>query len=56
MNDPNQLLTIPEAAALLKISTRSVWRLIHEKQLKARRILGTTRIARKDLDGLIDVS
>lgn len=50
MHDPYQLLTVKQAAQLLAISERSVWRLIKMKLLRARRILGSTRIRRGDID------
>lgn len=55
-NDPDQLLTIKQTAKLLGVSPRSVWRLIDQKKLRKRRILGATRIKRKDVDDFSDES
>ena len=54
--DPNQLLTIKQTADILGVSARSVWRLIDQKKLRKRRILGATRIKRKDVDDFSDES
>lgn len=51
--DPHRLLTIKEVAQRLHVSQRTVWRLIRANQLRARRILGATRVSERDLDDFI---
>ncbi len=51
-----KFLTVPEVAAELGISERSVWRLIEEGELPAHRFGASTRIRREDLDSYIDRS
>ena len=45
--------TIKEVAERLHVSQRTVWRLIRANQLRARRILGATRVSERDLDDFI---
>ncbi len=54
--DPDQLLSVKEAAEVLGVSPRSVWRLLRAKALRKRKILGATRIKRKDIDDFSDES
>lgn len=51
--DPHRLLTIKKVAERLHVSQRTVWRLIRAKQLRARRILGATRVSERDLEEFI---
>lgn len=44
------LLTIPEAAAHLRVSTRTVYRLIAEKQLRATKVRGSRFIIDTELE------
>jgi excisionase family DNA binding protein len=55
-HDPNRLLTVKEAAAVLGVSVRSIWRLLRTETLRKRKILSATRIKRRDLDDLSDKS
>lgn len=52
---PEPLLTIPEAARLLRVSTHTVRRRIADGQLEARRVgaLGPLRIPARALGGLL---
>ena len=54
--DPNEHVTVKKTATILDISMRSVWRLIAEKKLRARRFRGATRIKRKDIEDFSDES
>jgi excisionase family DNA binding protein len=54
--DPDQLLSVKEAADVLGVSVRSIWRLLRAETLRKRKILGATRIKRRDLDDLSDQS
>lgn len=45
-----ELLTVSEVANELKISSPTVYRLIRERQLKARKFRGSYRIERGELD------
>jgi excisionase family DNA binding protein len=45
-----QLLTVSQVANELKISSPTVYRLIRERQLKARKFRGSYRIERGELD------
>jgi excisionase family DNA binding protein len=54
--DPDQLLSVKEAADVLGVSVRSIWRLLRASTLRKRKILGATRIKRRDLDDLSDKS
>jgi len=52
------LLTVPEAASLLRLSTRSVWRLMADPEAgfpKRRRIGGRTLLVRDELLAFLDV-
>jgi excisionase family DNA binding protein len=46
---PLRLLTIPEAAELLQVSTRTLQRLIHRKELPALKVGGQWRINESQL-------
>ena len=49
-----QLLTVPEAAQRLGISTRKMWQLISEGQIHAVHIgLRSTRIEQEELDAFV---
>lgn len=50
---PNQLLTVAEAADVLRYTTRTIYRYIKEGKIPAARIGGQYRISRDDLDALI---
>jgi excisionase family DNA binding protein len=48
------LLTITEAAALLRVSRSTVYRLLAERELPRIRVRGHSRIARADVIALIE--
>jgi excisionase family DNA binding protein len=49
-----RFLTVPEVAEELRISERSVWRLIEEGELPAHKFGSSTRVKREDLDSYIE--
>jgi excisionase family DNA binding protein len=55
-NDGRSLLGIPEAAKFLKVSERTVYRLIHKGELRSIQIgpSGQLRIRPSDLDDFLD--
>jgi len=48
-----ELLTVSEVANELRISTPTVYRLIRERQLKARKFRGSYRVERKELEAFL---
>ena len=50
----SEYLTIPEAAEMLRVSQRSLYRWMREGQLRCFRVGNTTRIAVKDMDDFIE--
>lgn len=50
---PSELLTIKEAAAVLRVGTAAVYRLVHSGKLRAFRIRRDYRITRASLEELI---
>lgn len=53
---PRQLLTVREVASRLRVSVRTVWRLIKQGKLRTRRIGNATRVEADHLDDFIDDS
>ena len=53
-NKPLDLLTIPETAQCLRVSVRTVFRLIQDGELKPVRIRGCTRLAASELAHVVD--
>jgi excisionase family DNA binding protein len=49
-----ELLTIPEVAALLKISVPSVRRLLQRRQIPFVKVGGSVRLARADIAAYLD--
>jgi excisionase family DNA binding protein len=47
--DATRLLYVPEAAAILRLSPRTVWRMIAEGELKAVHYHRTTFVYRRDV-------
>ena len=60
MNEENksenggEALRVKEAAAILKVSPRTVWRMIEDGQLTARRIRRCTRLLRSQVLGYLN--
>jgi excisionase family DNA binding protein len=52
--EPGSLLTISEAATLLRVSRATVYRLLTERELPRIRVRGHSRIARADVAALIE--
>ena len=50
----SEYLTIPEAAELLRVSQRSLYRWMRDGQLKCFRVGNITRIAVKDMEDFIE--
>jgi excisionase family DNA binding protein len=50
----DQLLSVGDAAARLRVSTRSVYRLIEEGRIKGIKVRGCTRIRESHLADLLD--
>jgi excisionase family DNA binding protein len=50
----DQLLSVSDAARRLRISTRTVYRLISEGRVKAVKLRGATRVRESDLAALVD--
>ncbi|MBS0244143.1 MAG: helix-turn-helix domain-containing protein [Proteobacteria bacterium] len=48
--DTPQWLTVAEAAKILHVSERHIWRLIRAKQLRVKRLGRCVRIPRKDVE------
>jgi len=48
-----KLVTVPRAAEILSISSRSAWRLLATRQLEAVRIGGATRVTVASIEALI---
>ena len=46
----NCVYTVNDVASILKVSTKTVYALIHDKQLKSIRVRGQIRIPSKALD------
>lgn len=53
-HDPLELMSIAKVARLLDVSKRTVEKLIYSGELKSRKIGGTRRIARCDVERLIN--
>jgi excisionase family DNA binding protein len=53
-NDGRPVLTVNEAAAYLKVSRRTVYRMIHSGRLRSIQIPGGTRLRPGDLDAYLD--
>ena len=49
-NGKNDILTIEEAAELLKLSTKTIYRMVRENKLKASKIGRVWRIKKSDID------
>jgi len=56
MSEPNQYLTIKEAANLLRLTQRSIYNLIERKSIKKVKIRGSKRtlLSREDLEKLLE--
>ena len=52
---PARLLTIPEAAAALRISRSSVYQLIRDKHLEIIKIGRSTRVPAFAIDGVVEL-
>lgn len=55
MNELTSVNTADEVAKYLKVSTRTVYRLIHEEKLKAIKYLGKTRITKQAVEEFINM-
>ena len=56
MNDlerATRLYTVPEVAALLRVSRATVWRLLRTGELPCTRVRGATRVRAADLDEFV---
>jgi excisionase family DNA binding protein len=53
-NDGRPLLTVMEAAGHIKMSKRTIYRLIHSGQLRSIQVSGRLRIRHSDLDDYLD--
>ena len=57
LNDKNELapnlLRVPEAAAMLGVSSRTMWRMIADGQLTARRFRRCTRLLLSQVSGYL---
>ncbi len=53
---PQLVFTVEEIAAILKVSQKSVYRLVDRKQLHAIKALRHLRISKKSLDGFISAT
>ncbi|PPG53425.1 excisionase [Rathayibacter sp. AY1E9] len=49
----SDLLTVPEAAAMLNVGERFVRRLVHERRIRYSKLGAHVRIARSDLDAYV---
>ena len=47
------LITVQQAAAMLAVSPRTVWRMIAEGQLRAVRLRGCTRLVLEEVSSLL---
>ncbi len=50
----NDILTVEEAAKLLKLSTKTIYRLIEDKTLRASKLGRSWRIRKSDIDDYLD--
>jgi excisionase family DNA binding protein len=48
-NDEQGLVKVNEAAVLLRVSARTVWRMISDQQLQKVMVRGATRVRRADV-------
>lgn len=51
--DRNSVYTVDDVASILKVSTKTVYTLVHEQQLKCIRVRGQIRITSEQLDDYI---
>ena len=51
---PDEILTIPEVASLLKVAEKTVYTMAQKAQLPAFKVRGQWRFKRVDLDAWID--
>ena len=51
---PDEILTIPEVASLLKVAEKTVYTMAQRAQLPAFKVRGQWRFKRVDLDAWID--
>ena len=50
----NDILTVGEVAKLLKVSTKTIYRLIDEKTLKASKVGSSWRVKKSDIDDYLN--
>ena len=53
MSGPQPTLTLPEAAAFLRVSEKTIYRLIDNKRLRASKIANRWRIRRRDAEAYL---
>ncbi|NOT73377.1 MAG: helix-turn-helix domain-containing protein [Cyclobacteriaceae bacterium] len=51
----NDYLKLPEAAAIMRVSRRTLFRLISEKKLKSKKVLGRTIILKEDIRAFFQI-
>jgi len=54
MSNPSEIMTLDEVATYLKVTTRTIYRMLDENQIPAFKVRGAWRFRRSDLDAWIN--